>query len=121
MICNMDCFNCRFSDCVNDNLTAEEYREDVLPKEIPESVKKARIRANRYARKHRNENRERSRKHYQENKEKYIAQATKWQRENRDRYNATARERYRRNAEARRQYLREWRARKKAESKVEVS
>lgn len=115
MICNMNCFNCQYQDCINDDLSLEEYKEDILPEEVPESVKKARIRANRYARNHRAENRERSIRHYQNNKEKYNMKAAEWQKENRERVNAAARERYHKNIEARRQYLRDYRARKKAE------
>ena len=108
------CMNCPFPDCVNDKLSLEEYQEDILSEEVPKSVKKARVRANRYAMKHRAENRARSIKHYLENKEVYIERALKWQKENRERVNAAARERYHRNIEYRRQYQRDYRARKKA-------
>lgn len=115
MKCNLDCFNCPYPDCVNDDLSLEEYREDINPQEVPREVRMARERANRYAIKNRQANRERSIKHYYANKEKYNQQATEWQRENRERTNALARERYHRDIERRRQYLREYRARKKAE------
>lgn len=113
--CNLDCFNCPYPDCVNDDLSLEEYREDINPQEMPENVRKERERKNRWARKNRQANRERSIKHYHANKGKYKEQATEWQRENRERTNALARERYHRDIERRRQYLREYRARKKAE------
>jgi hypothetical protein len=115
IVCNSDCFNCPYPDCINDELSLEEYKEDINPQEIPDSVKKARARANRYAKKNRVANRERSIKHYYANKEKYNQQAAEWQRENRERTNAMARERYHKNIEYRRQYQREYRARKKAE------
>jgi hypothetical protein len=114
------CENCPYPDCINDDLSLEEYREDINPIEVPREVRMARERANRYARKNRQANRERSLKHYYANKEKYKEQATKWQRENRERTNALARERYHRDIERSRQYQREYRARKKAE-KEQVS
>lgn len=114
-MCNLDCFNCPYDDCINDELSLDEYKEDINPRDIPKEVRMARERANRYARKNRQANRERSTRHYHENKEKYKEQATEWQKENRERTNAMARERYHKNIERRRQYLREYRARKKAE------
>ena len=109
------CFNCPLPDCVNDDLSLAEYQEDVLPEEIPRAVKMARIRANRYAANHREENQARSLQYYYTNKEKMNHQSTIWQRENKDRVAAAARERYHKNIEYRRQYQRDYRARKKAE------
>lgn len=120
MICNLDCFNCPYPDCINDDLSLEEYREDINPIEVPREVRMARERANRYARKNRQANRERSIKHYYANKKKYNEQATQWAKENRERINALARERYHRDIERSRQYQRDYRARKKAE-KEQVS
>lgn len=76
MMCNLDCFNCPYDDCINDELSVNEYKEDINPQEIPREVRMARVRANKYARKNRQANRERSIKHYYVNKEKYKEQAT---------------------------------------------
>lgn len=108
------CMNCPYPDCIKDDLSLAEYQEDVLPVEVPESVRKARIRANRYAVKHKEEIRKRALEYYRANKEKYHKRSIQWCKENRERVNAAARERYHRNIEYRRQYQRDYRARKKA-------
>lgn len=28
MICNHDCFNCKYEDCINDELTPEDYKSN---------------------------------------------------------------------------------------------
>jgi len=115
MKCNHDCFNCQFDDCVNDDLSLADYQEDDLLKEVPKSVKMARIRANKYAENHREENRVRSINHYRQNKKKYNNQSKQYAKDNPERIAAAARERYHNNIEYRRQYQRNYRERKKAE------
>ena len=56
-ICNEDCFNCQYDDCVLDSLG--RYNEEPEPKEVSEKKMKARIRMAKY---------------YQENKEAIKAQ-----------------------------------------------
>ena len=109
------CFNCPFDDCVNDDLSIEEYQEDILAAEVSRVVKMARIRANRYAKNHREENKARSREHYSNNKEVYIQNAIGWQANNRNRVALSKRERYHANLELSRQKQREYRAKKKRE------
>lgn len=109
------CENCPMPDCVNDDLSLEDYQEDVSPEDVPRSVQMARIRANRYAESHREENRERALQYYYDNKQSELERARQWQSENKDRVSTAARERYHKNIEYRRQYQRDYRARKKAE------
>lgn len=94
MTCDKNCFACLYADCINDELTAEEYAEDVIGVEIPKNVLLARERANRYARKHREENRQRSIEHYYQNKEKYNEQAKQYAKDNKGRVAANKRKRY---------------------------
>ncbi len=111
-----ECSNCPFpDDCQNNDLSLEEYKENILPTEIPREIKLARIRANRYAEKHREENRARSLEHYSNNKEVYIQNAIEWQANKRNRVAVAKRERYHANLELSRQKQREYRAKKKRE------
>jgi hypothetical protein len=109
------CFNCPFPDCVNDDLSLEEYKEDLVSIEIPKEVKMARIRRNRYAEKHREDNKARCLEHYHANKESYIQNAMEWQANNRNRVATAKRERWAKNPEYYRQKQREYRAKKKRE------
>lgn len=115
MICNMDCFHCVYDDCINDDLSLEEYQAELIDSNIPKAVQMARIRANRYAENHREENRQRALKSYYDNQQKYNDYASRWQKENKDRVATSARERYHKNIEQKRQYQRDYRAKKKGE------
>ena len=109
MKCDYNCANCKFDDCINDELTAEEYAEDVVGAEIPRNVLLARERANRYARKHREENRQRSIEHYYQNKEKYNDQVKQYAKDNKGRIAANKRKRYQANIEVEREKQRIYR------------
>jgi len=113
-----DCFKCPYDDCINDKLTAEEYAEDVVGVEIPRNVLLARERANRYARKHREENRKRSTEHYQQNKEKYNEQAKQYAKDNKGRVAANKRKRYQERIEAEREIQLQYMERKNQKMKV---
>ena len=52
MKCNRDCFNCVFEDCIEDELTLEEYKQEAeLDKEIlfPKTAKEKKIAAGQKA------------------------------------------------------------------------
>lgn len=114
-MCNKDCFNCPFDDCVNDDLSLEEYKEDITNTDIPKSLKLKRNRANRYVRNHKQEIAEYQKKRYAENKAKSNEQSSKWMKDNKDRVATAKRERYWSSPDYYRQKQREYRARKKAE------
>ena len=112
------CFNCPFPDCVKDDLSHEEYQEDIIQAEIPKSVQIRRMRYNRYARKHREEIRGRSINYYHENKEDCNQKRCEWEKENKGRAAAAKKKRYHENIEISRQKQREYRARIKEREKV---
>ena len=52
MKCNRDCFNCVFEDCIEDELTHEDYKQEAaLEKEIlfPKTAKEKKIAAGQKA------------------------------------------------------------------------
>lgn len=68
-ICNEDCFNCPYPDCINDELTTKTYRElNKIEKELlfPRSgeKEKAAERQRKYYEANRERMRERNRKRY---------------------------------------------------------
>ena len=73
-ICNEDCFNCQYDDCVLDSLG--RYNEETEPKEVSEKKMKARIRMAKY---------------YQENKEAIKAQKKAYYYAHREEINAKRR------------------------------
>lgn len=116
--CHPDCFSCHYADCMWDGIEIDEYRDtfiDDLNHPVNSSKQKARIRANRYAEKHREEIRAYSLKWYYDHHEEQKARGRKWARENKDRMAAAKRKRWAENPEYYRQKQREYRARKKKE------
>ena len=73
-VCNRDCFNCTFDDCILDALDAEDYKEQRrIEKEIllPKSAKEKKIAAKKRA--------------YREaNREKYNAYMREYKRKQRE-------------------------------------
>lgn len=73
-ICNEDCFNCKYDDCILDSLG--RYNKEPEPKEVSEKKMKNRIRMARY---------------YQENKEAIKAQKKEYYYAHREEINAKRR------------------------------
>ena len=78
MKCNRDCFNCVFEDCIEDELTLEDYKQEAeLDKEIlfPKTAKQKKIAAGQKA--YREANREKiaagQKAYYEANREKIAA------------------------------------------------
>ena len=84
-ICNKDCFNCQYPDCVLDELDAEDYREssqrDMALKERTDKQRKVAAQKKAY---------------YEANRDKVAAQRKAYREANRDKYNAYMRNYYRR-------------------------
>lgn len=111
MICNMDCFNCKYPDCINDNPPTENTDEYVLP----DKTLKQRIKNRDRMRTVRRDNPNYNKEYYQRHREEEIKRSSEAKRKNREYYNAYQRERYARNREEMCRKRREYRARKKAE------
>ena len=91
MTCNRDCFNCQYPDCICDDMTYEDWREDLEEYIAPKTAAQRRIAAN--AAKYRAENKERiadyQAKYRAENKERIARKARRNELENRlDEHNA---------------------------------
>lgn len=112
-ICNKNCLNCQHSDCVNDKLDYEDYLEEPVREEISHETMMARVRANRYAQAHREQNRKAAYNYYIKNKELYNERSRNWSAQNKDRVAAAKRKRWSDNPELYRQKQREYRAKKK--------
>ena len=88
-VCNRDCFNCTFDDCILDALDAEDYKEQRrIEKEIllPKSAKEKKIAA--YQRAYREANKDeiaaRQRAYREANREKYNAYMRDYSRKQRE-------------------------------------
>lgn len=91
MTCNRDCFNCQYPDCICDDMTYEDWREDLEEYIAPKTAAQRRIAANQA--KYRAENKERiaanKAKYYAENKELFRNKTVRYELENRlDEHNA---------------------------------
>lgn len=94
MTCDRDCFNCQYPDCICDDMTYEDWREDLEEYIAPKTAAQRRIAA--YRAKCRAENKERiadyQAKYYAENKERIAAYQAKYRAENKELFrNKTAR------------------------------
>ena len=81
-VCNRDCFNCTFDDCILDVLDAEDYKEQRrIEKEIllPKSEKEKELAAKRRA-------------YYEANKEELAAYQRAYREANKERLRAYGRE-----------------------------
>lgn len=115
MICNRDCFNCQYSDCINDDLSAKDYKSDEVDKFIDdkptERVLKQRKSSRDRMRQIRADNPNHSKDYYKANREKEIKRNADAKKKNREYYNAYQRERYAANREEMCRKRREYRAR----------
>ena len=83
-VCSMDCFNCKFSDCINDGFSSIEERKQstnidiqhIQGGYIPQSTK--------YYREHTDRCREYQLKYIEKNKDKVYARNRKYQKEHRE-------------------------------------
>lgn len=94
-ICNKDCFNCTYADCVNDEMDHEDYREAAdRDRELLITPKKRKRAA--YFKVYYKKNREKIAAHqkvyYEEKREKRIAYQKAYYKANRDAYNKYKRE-----------------------------
>ena len=62
MTCDRDCFNCQYPDCICDDMTYEDWREDLEEYIAPKTAAQKRIAANKA-------------KYYAENKERIARKA----------------------------------------------
>ena len=111
MKCNLDCFNCLYPDCINDNPEPLNIDEYIF---TTEQLEKRRINRDR-KRRFRKENPNHSKEYYLANREKELKRNSEAKKANRDYYNAYQRKRYAENREEMCRKRREYRARKKAE------
>lgn len=91
MTCDRDCFNCQYPDCICDDMTCEDWREDLEEYIAPKTA--AQRRKANYNAKYRAENKERianyNAKYYAENKELFRNMAARYELKNRlDEHNA---------------------------------
>lgn len=101
-MCNKDCFNCIQEDCINDEITTEDYqRSEYFDKNlnITEKQRYHRRKTKEYYKQNRNTVIEKKKQYYQENREKEIDRVSKWVKENRERRNQYLRDRYRKKTE----------------------
>ena len=91
-ICNKDCFNCQYPDCVLDELDAEDYREssqrDRALKERTDKQRKAAARQKAYYEANRDKVAARQKAYREANRDKVAAQQKAYREANRDKYNA---------------------------------
>lgn len=99
MICNRDCFNCKYDDCINDTLTAAEIKaSERADKEMTDLASRKQIEKREYVKRYNAKHRERIRaykkQYHQKNKQKCCDAVCQWQKENREYHNAYARDWY---------------------------
>lgn len=121
-MCNKDCFNCIYSDCINDRLDAEDFKRDFSDNDLLSHEKKlAKARNARYRENHREELKRKSIAWNNANKERVLYTTKKWQQENKARISAMKRKRYAENPEYYRQKQNEYRRRKREEKLLNTS
>lgn len=112
-MCNLDCFNCQYSDCINDRLESEDFHSDY--EEVDRTKILVRQRNARYRAKNKEILNQKSRDWNNANKERVLATTKAWAIENKQRIAANKRKRWAENPEYYRQKQRDYRARKKME------
>ncbi len=84
-MCDRDCFNCKYDDCINDTVVYEDIKvsdrldRDVINESLSEKEKRHRLSNRRY---------------YRRNKDTINAKKAKYRAENRELYNARSAEHY---------------------------
>ncbi len=98
-ICNKDCENCPFDDCINDNMDAQDYRESAQRDKLcmTDRQKKKKAQNRRDYLKKREEKLAYSRAYYRAHKKEFAAYQKAYRAEHRERINAQNREYDRRN------------------------
>lgn len=110
MKCDLDCFNCQYSDCINDRL---EYSDFVEVVEMDRQKALTKARNDRYRATHKAELNAKSRAWNEAHKERVLETSRRWSQENKQRVAAAKRKRWAENPEYYRQKQREYRERKK--------
>lgn len=109
-VCNMDCLNCIYSDCINDgDFTYEELSSPDFAVEVSREKELARMRSRRYSETHREEIRAKSLVYYYAHKEQVTARVRQWNKDNPLRVSAGKRKRWSNDPEKYRQKQREYR------------
>lgn len=121
-MCNKDCFNCPFPDCVEDELSSSEFKSDEADQFLEEKESK-RVIKNREAsklrmRRIRVEKPNLAKEYYLANREQELKRNAIWQKDNKEYKNAYQRERYAKNREEMCRKQREYRMRKKREKEA---
>lgn len=122
-VCNRDCFNCPFDDCVVDDYTYDEvvearerdkeYALTEMDNSTREKVKKNTEYLREYYQKNKDKIREYNRWYCEEHKDEMREYYRKYAQENKEAIKAYKREYYQKNREARKEYQREYRRRRK--------
>ena len=97
-LCNGDCLNCKFDDCIasqsdclkfskeekNDYYTDLGFKDELTKDQLKylKNREKYIAKAKKYYQEHKEERKKYSKKYYQLNKEKMIERAMQWQKEN---------------------------------------
>ena len=140
-LCDLDCFNCKYKDCINSTLTSEDYKlsksldKDIIKEDTPDSLIRIReshlkwyhnnketelARMSEYRENNRERLREESRQYHQEHREednqRNLARYYSNHEENKKKSRDSKRARYQENIEYHRQKQREYRQRVKERS-----
>lgn len=121
-MCDKDCFNCHYTDCIAEKMTLEEMQEqDNIDKQLERKAElekdidyRRRWELNNYERARANKHR-----HYVEHKAEYQARFKAYRENNHEKIKAGCKSYYERNREKILQQQREYRARKKAEREAQ--
>ena len=97
-ICNYDCFNCVYDDCINDSLTYNDYKQSkALDKESKQVAGKVaetyyernkeriRMQCKQYYQKNRGKVLQHNKEYYKKNKEKVLQYHKEYYKKNKDR------------------------------------
>lgn len=101
MKCDMKCFDCKFEDCINDDLTVEEMKTSaIIDKQINQSEKPlSEDYRTRWAQLNSRRNKANKKRHYQQNKDKYKVQHQSYYQKHKEELNRKRREQYYSNRE----------------------
>jgi hypothetical protein len=115
MKCNHDCFNCQYPDCIEDDLTTDDYKSNEVEQFIQDKPSEREIKQRELSRNRMRSKRaadpEFNKRYYTEHREQEIKRNSEAKKKNREYYNTYQRERYARNREEMCRKRREYRAR----------